>query len=88
MIALAYRLTAGKLPIIGVGGIFGPQDALRKIKAGASLIQIYTGFVYEGPGLPQRLAAGIAAELQRLNISYQELIGMDHKKQAGREQIH
>ena len=41
--------------IIGVGGIHSPEDALEKIKAGASLIQIYTGFVYEGPGLIKRI---------------------------------
>jgi dihydroorotate dehydrogenase len=45
--------------IIGVGGIHSPQDALEKIKAGASLIQIYTGFVYEGPGLVKRILKGL-----------------------------
>ena len=39
------------MPIIGVGGIFNAEDAYEKIKAGASLIQIYTGLIYEGPGL-------------------------------------
>jgi dihydroorotate dehydrogenase len=43
--------TKGKLPIIGVGGIESPEDALEKIQAGASLVQIYTGLVYSGPGL-------------------------------------
>ena len=46
-----YRQTHGKLPIIGVGGIFNTNDAWEKITAGASLIQIYTGLVYEGPGV-------------------------------------
>lgn len=41
----------GKIPIIGVGGIHSPKDAIDKLKAGADLIQIYTGFIYEGPGL-------------------------------------
>ncbi|MCA8832115.1 quinone-dependent dihydroorotate dehydrogenase [Hymenobacter pini] len=41
----------GQLPIIGVGGIFSPQDAREKLEAGASLLQLYTGFIYEGPGL-------------------------------------
>ncbi|OCX52900.1 dihydroorotate dehydrogenase (quinone) [Mucilaginibacter sp. PPCGB 2223] len=41
----------GSFPIIGVGGIHSPQDALDKLKAGASLVQLYTGFIYEGPGL-------------------------------------
>ncbi len=42
-------------PIIGVGGIMTPQDAVEKIKAGADLVQIYTGFIYEGPGLVKRI---------------------------------
>jgi dihydroorotate dehydrogenase len=45
--------------IIGVGGIHSPQDAIEKIKAGASLIQIYTGFIYEGPGLIKRILKGM-----------------------------
>jgi dihydroorotate dehydrogenase len=42
-------------PIIGVGGIHSPEDALEKLNAGADLIQLYTGFVYEGPGLVKRI---------------------------------
>ena len=42
-------------PIIGVGGIMNPQDAVEKINAGADLVQIYTGFIYEGPGLVRRI---------------------------------
>jgi len=42
-------------PIIGVGGIMTPEDALRKLEAGASLLQIYTGFIYEGPGFVNRI---------------------------------
>jgi dihydroorotate dehydrogenase len=45
----------GSFPIIGVGGIHSPADAIEKIKAGASLIQLYTGFIYEGPGLIKRI---------------------------------
>jgi dihydroorotate dehydrogenase len=45
------KKSAGKITIIGVGGIHAPEDAIEKIKAGASLVQIYTGFIYEGPGL-------------------------------------
>jgi dihydroorotate dehydrogenase len=47
-------------PIIGVGGIMSPEDAVEKLKAGASLIQIYTGFVYEGPGFVKRINSKIA----------------------------
>ncbi|KAJ3635440.1 hypothetical protein MTP99_008348 [Tenebrio molitor] len=49
MIADVYRLTKGQIPIIGVGGIFTGGDAYEKIKAGASVVQMYTSLVYEGP---------------------------------------
>ncbi|MHA8051345.1 quinone-dependent dihydroorotate dehydrogenase [Aquirufa sp. ROCK-SH2] len=51
VIAYLYKKSNGTIPIIGVGGIHSGEDALDKIKAGASLVQIYTGFIYEGPGL-------------------------------------
>jgi len=53
--------TQGTLPIIGVGGIHSPEDALEKIEAGASLVQIYTGMVYEGPSLVRRINEALAA---------------------------
>lgn len=51
VIAYLYKKSAGTIPIIGVGGIHSAQDAIDKLEAGASLVQIYTGFIYEGPGL-------------------------------------
>ncbi len=51
----------GKLPIIGVGGIFDGASAADKVRAGASLVQVYSGFIYEGPELIARAAAGIAS---------------------------
>ncbi len=54
-----YRQTSGKVPIIGVGGIFSADDAWEKITAGASLVQCYTGLVYEGPGLAKRIVTGL-----------------------------
>ena len=51
VISFISKRTNGKLPIIGVGGISTPEQAVRKIKAGAHLIQLYTGIIYEGPGL-------------------------------------
>ena len=48
-------------PIIGVGGIHSEQDALEKLDAGADLIQLYTGFIYEGPGLVKRINQAILA---------------------------
>jgi dihydroorotate dehydrogenase len=50
-----------KLPVIAVGGIFTPDDALEKLDAGAALIQIYTGFIYEGPGLVRRICDALLA---------------------------
>ena len=58
-----HRQSRGKMPIIGVGGIFTVEDAWEKITAGASLIQLYTGFIYEGPTLPKRIVAGLAEKL-------------------------
>jgi dihydroorotate dehydrogenase len=52
--------TRGSLPIIGVGGVMGPDDARAKVEAGATLVQIYTGLVYEGPGLVRRIVKGLA----------------------------
>ena len=60
-----YQLAGGRLPVIGVGGIFSADDAYAKIRAGASLLQVYTGFVYEGPRLPARVCAGLKTLLAR-----------------------
>ena len=46
-------------PLVGVGGVFSGADAREKMAAGANLVQVYTGFIYEGPGLPRRLAQGL-----------------------------
>ncbi len=51
---------AGELPIIGVGGIMGGEDAAEKIKAGASLVQFYSGFIYRGPDLVSEVAETLA----------------------------
>ena len=55
VVGFVARETGGRLPIIGVGGISGPTDACRMLDAGATLLQVYTGLVYEGPGLPRRV---------------------------------
>jgi dihydroorotate dehydrogenase len=65
LIAQAFKLTGGKLPIVGVGGVFTPLDAYAKILAGASLVEIYTSLVYEGPTLPSRINAGLVQLLKR-----------------------
>lgn len=51
------------IPIIGVGGIHSPQDALEKLQAGATLIEIYTGFIYEGPGIVKRIKKHLAKNI-------------------------
>jgi dihydroorotate dehydrogenase len=55
VISYLSKRSNGAFPIIGVGGIHSPQDAIEKLNAGASLIQLYTGFIYEGPGLIKRI---------------------------------
>jgi dihydroorotate dehydrogenase len=60
IIARIYQHTRGAIPIIGVGGIMGPEDARAKLDAGATLVQVYTGLVYEGPGLVKRIVQGLA----------------------------
>lgn len=52
--------SAGTIPVIGVGGIMTPQDALEKLAAGASLVQVYSGLVYQGPGLIKRINNAVA----------------------------
>jgi dihydroorotate dehydrogenase len=54
--------TNGSIPIIGVGGIMDPADAIEKLNAGASLVQIYSGFIYEGPALVKRINKAILSE--------------------------
>jgi dihydroorotate dehydrogenase len=55
VISYLSKKSKGAFPIIGVGGIHSPEDAIEKLEAGASLIQLYTGFIYEGPGLIKRI---------------------------------
>jgi dihydroorotate dehydrogenase len=68
--------TGGQLPIIGVGGVFSSADMLDKLAAGARLVQVYTGFIYEGPLLAQRINQDLARLLdQRGCSSLTELVG-------------
>lgn len=78
IIAQVYRETDGRLPIIGVGGIFSAQDALETMRAGASLVQVWTGFVYEGLGCVRRINQGLLRACEThgwKNIG--EAIGLD-----------
>jgi dihydroorotate dehydrogenase len=58
-----YRQTRARLPIIGVGGIFNAADAWEKILAGATLVQVYSGLVYEGPSLAKQIVNGVKERL-------------------------
>lgn len=75
-----HRQMKGKLPIVGAGGIFTAADAYEKIRAGASLVQVYTGFVYEGPLLTRKINEGLSGLLQRdgfRNVS--EAVGVESR---------
>ena len=63
VIAQLYRLTRGNIPLVGVGGIFNASDAWEKICAGAHLVQLYTGFIYEGPGIVSQITSGLNERL-------------------------
>jgi dihydroorotate dehydrogenase len=78
-----YRQTHGKLLLVGVGGVFDADDAWEKITAGASLVQLYTGMIYEGPGLVRSIVSGLRERLLQGGLSrISEAVGMG-SKQAG-----
>ncbi|NET49649.1 MAG: quinone-dependent dihydroorotate dehydrogenase, partial [Merismopedia sp. SIO2A8] len=80
VIRFIYQETQGQLPIIGVGGIFTPDDAWEKITAGASIVQVYTGWIYEGPWMVRRMLMGLLQKLDEVRLnSITEAIGIDHK---------
>jgi dihydroorotate dehydrogenase len=79
-LASMYRLTNGRVPLIGCGGVASGDDAYAKIRAGASLVQLYSAFVFEGPDLIPRIKAELAARLRRDGFgSVQAAVGADHR---------
>jgi dihydroorotate dehydrogenase len=77
-----YKLTKGKIPIIGVGGVSTGRDAYDKIKAGASLVELYSAFTYDGPSLVPRIKKELADCLERDGYkSVAEAVGADHRPQ-------
>lgn len=75
-----YKRTEGSLPIVGVGGIFTANHAWEKITAGATLLQIYTGWIYEGPWMVPRILAGLLAKLEEHQLSnISEAVGLSHR---------
>lgn len=80
VLSTLYRLTGGQVPLIGVGGIASAADAYAKIRAGASLVQLYTALIYQGPALVRAIKAGLVKSLDRDGFaSIQEAIGADHR---------
>ena len=79
IIRFIYQQTNGEMPIIGIGGIFTADDAWEKITAGASLLEIYTGFIYEGPWMVRRICEGLLDKLAANNLSsLSEAIGLSN----------
>ncbi|GAA6621141.1 quinone-dependent dihydroorotate dehydrogenase [Scytonema sp. NUACC26] len=76
VIRFIWQQTAGQIPIVGVGGIFTAEDAWEKITAGASLLQVYTGWIYEGPAMTKRILQGLLSKLEQNGFnSISEAIG-------------
>ncbi len=76
MLARVHQATAGQIPLIGIGGIDSGATALAKIEAGATLVQLYTGLIYEGAGLIQRIKDELAAAVRRAGArSIADLVG-------------
>ena len=74
-LAKCYLVTEGKLPLIGVGGIDSGAAAIAKVRAGASLVQLYTGLVYEGPTLLPDIKDALVAEIEATGKPLQSLVG-------------
>ena len=80
VLRLAYRLSSGRLPLIGVGGIDSAAAAYARIRAGASLVQLYTALAYRGPGLIGEIAQGLARLLAADGFaSLADAVGADNR---------
>lgn len=80
IIRFIYQQTEGTLPIIGVGGIFTTEDAWEKITAGASLLQVYTGWVYEGPIMVRQVLTGLSQKLEEQRFTcLSQAVGWGYK---------
>lgn len=81
ILARVFAATRGTLPIIGVGGITSPADAIAKIRAGATVVQLYTALTYQGIGLLDDLCRGIDTHLRNeKRNSVREIVGLDHEQ--------
>lgn len=81
VIRFIWQESQGQLPIIGVGGIFTAADAWEKLTAGARLLQVYTGWIYEGPWMVKRILAGLLEQIEAHNLSSIEAaVGLEHRR--------
>lgn len=79
-----YQLTGGKLPLIGVGGIETAEDVWERMAAGASLVQVYTSLIYQGPKMVTRILQALAARVQEEGLdSIAAVTGMAHHASGG-----
>lgn len=83
IIRFIYRQTHGTLPIIGVGGIFTAEDAWEKITAGAHLVQVYTGWIYEGPWMVKRILKELVEKLEEHRLNrIADAVGLGIKEES------
>ncbi len=86
MLARIYEATGGVVPLIGIGGITNGETALAKIEAGASLLQLYTGLIYEGPGLIGRIKRHLELTVRRAGVTkLDQLRGTKSREWAARQ---
>ncbi|WAL61833.1 quinone-dependent dihydroorotate dehydrogenase [Thermocoleostomius sinensis] len=83
VIRFIYQQTQGGLPIVGVGGVFTADDAWEKIIAGASLVQVYTGWIYEGPWMVKRILQGLVRKLEEHKLNQiTDAVGMNYESRV------
>jgi dihydroorotate dehydrogenase len=76
-----YARAGGRVPIVGVGGIFSAEDAYARIRSGATLVQVYTGYIYGGPRFVPALLRGLRDLLKRDGFSYiGDAVGVDSRR--------
>jgi dihydroorotate dehydrogenase len=81
---LLFGHLRGRVPIVGVGGLFTADDVYERIRSGAALVQLYTALIYEGPGVVNRIVAQLAERLSRDGFSHvREAVGVDVERRRG-----
>jgi dihydroorotate dehydrogenase len=80
VVSRVWRSTGGRLPIVGVGGVFGADEAWAMVRAGASLVQVWTGFIYRGPTIARDINRGLLRRMSREGFrSLDEAVGAAHR---------